>query len=177
MDGTIVNTIKAYCDLYSYLYYRHPNFKPANPEKVACYNFTDQCPLVEDVESMFNHPYFFKRLNFINENTYEVLNKLNNKYHLVVVTIGQPPNLFQKAVWLEKKLPFIKEYVLITNEGSKMNKEVVNMAGAIQIDDIPSNLNSTNAETKILFGKKYPWNNEWQGEHCLTWTNIEKRLL
>ncbi len=85
MDGTITNTIKAYCQTYNVLYYYHPKFKPADYNKVNAYNFSDQCPLVMDVQEIFNHLYMEKingiTFTFVSNN--EVLDtKVNsNKSH------------------------------------------------------------------------------------------------
>jgi len=176
-DLTIVHSIKAYCTLYNSLFSSEPNFIPANYKKINRYDLKDECPLVTNIQAMFANPYFFRVLEFINEDTYEVLEKLNKKYQLIVCSIGTPRNIALKTQWLEKKLPFIKDYVLITNETCKMNKSIINMQGAIFMDDIPLNLESSNAEIKFLFGEKYSWNNHWEGEYCKTWSNVAERFL
>lgn len=176
-DGTIINTIQSFCSVYNELYCNHPNFKTAEADLVNVYNLSDQCPLVTNVLEIFTHPLFFKFAELINPNTYEVLERLNNKYKLIVCSIGVPKNLSYKALWLEKKLPFIKDYVLINNSTCHMDKGIVNMQNSLFIDDIPSNLISSNAERKILFGKKYSWNNDWNGEWCKDWSTVEEGLL
>lgn len=180
-DNTIIDTTDAFCSVYNELYCDHPNFKTAESDQVKVYNFSDECPLITNVEEIFTHPLFFQFAQFINSNTYEILEKLNNKYELIVCSIGWPKNLAYKALWLEKKLPFIKDYVLISNPACKMNKSIVNMQNSLFIDDIPSNLISSNCnkEDKYLFGKRYPWNDEslWKGNWCRDWTEVGERLL
>jgi 5'(3')-deoxyribonucleotidase len=176
-DNTIIDTTDAFCSVYNEFYLNHPNFKTAEPDQVKVYNFSDECRLVTNVEEIFTHPLFFQFAQFINSNTYETLEKLNNKYELIVCSIGWPKNLAYKALWLEKKIPFIKDYVLISNPACKMNKSIVNMQDSVFLDDIPSNLDSSNADRKILFGKRYSWNNEWQGEWHANWSEVEERLL
>ena len=179
-DLTIADSIQAFCDTYNFLYSAHPNFVPANPHLICSYDFKYVCPLLQDEKDKYKiwgHKLFFYYLKLMDGDTYNILQKLNKKYQLIVVSIGNPKNISLKAKWLEANLPFIKDYVLITNEGCKMNKSVVNMEGAIFLDDIPSNLESTNAKRKILFGRIYPWNEGWQGEHCLTWKDFENKLL
>jgi len=176
-DGTIINTIDAFCSVYNNLYINHPNFKTAEPDLVNEYNLSDECPLVENVEDIFSNSLFFDMCEFINDNTYEVLKELNQKYKIIITSIGTPSNLAYKAKWLEAKLPFINDYILIKNSDCKMDKSIVNMDGGIIIDDMTSNLITSNAETKILFGDIYPWNNEWKGEHCKNWSEIKERLL
>ncbi|MCK9331017.1 MAG: hypothetical protein M0Q94_14170 [Candidatus Cloacimonetes bacterium] len=178
-DCTITDSIKAFSDTYNYRYRYHPEFKPADPNKIQRYNFEDICPLVKNALNIFEDELFFKYLKFINDNTYEVLRKLNEKYQLIICSIGTPENAAYKALYLKDKLPFIKDYILITNQNCKMDKGIVNMKDAIFMDDIPSNLISSSAKNKILFGKIYPWNKEGLNkyEHCLNWSEVEERYL
>lgn len=178
-DGTIINTIQAYVDTYNELYSDHPNFQTAESHLVNQYNMKDQCNLIEDMSEIFTHHLFFQFAEFINDNTYEVLEKLNDKYQLIICSIGVPKNLAHKTLWLEEKLPFIKDYVLINNTTCKMSKSIVNMQDSIFIDDIPSNLESSNADKndKYLFGKIYPWNEGWIGNWCWNWDEVGERLL
>ena len=175
-DNTIIDTTDAFCSVYNELYCDHLNFKTAEPDLVNVYNFSDQCPLVKNVLDIFEHPLFFKFASFINDNTCKVLEELSVKYKLIICSIGTPKNLAYKARWLEEKLPFIKDYVLISNPVCKMNKSIVNMEGAVFLDDIPSNLYSSNAERKILFGKRYSWNKEWDGEWLRSWSEVEFKI-
>jgi len=176
-DATLTNSLKAYCDTYNYLYHNHPDFKQADYTKVNQYDLKDECFLVKNPLDIFEEELFFNNLEFINENTYDVLRKLNEKYKLIIASIGTPSNIAHKAWWLEENLPFIKDYVFITNQDCKMNKSLINMNDSVFLDDIPENLESSNAKTKVLFGKKYSWNECWQGDHCLTWTDVEERFL
>ena len=179
MDITIVDSIKKICEVYNTIYQYHPEFKPADPNKIQQYNFKDVCPLLPTALDIFEHELFFKNLEFINHNTYEVLEKLNDMYQLIVVSVGTPLNLALKSIWLRDRLPFIKDYILLYNDGCVMNKSVVNMQGEgnVFLDDIPSNLESTNCDNKILFGKIYPWNEGWHGDWCLDWSEVEERFL
>jgi len=178
-DSTIVDSLKSFTDVYNILYLNYPEFKLADPNKVCQYNLKCQCPLIDRVLDIFEHKLFFENLEFINHNTYDVLERLNEKYQLIIVTIGNYINLSRKALWLEKKLPFIKDCLLISNDGCKMDKSIINMSGSgnIFVDDVSSNLFSSNAETKILFGKRFEWNMNWEGENCLNWSEIKYRFL
>lgn len=175
-DLTIADSIKAFTDYYNCLYKTYPDFKPANPDKITSYDFKCICPLMPNSEKVFGKELFFNFLELMPD-AYGILKKLNDKYKIIIVSIGNPMNISKKILWIEKYLPFIKDCILITNEGCKMNKSVVNMKDSIFIDDIPSNLKSTNAERKILFGKIYPWNKGWEGEHIPNWKEIENKLL
>lgn len=43
--------------------------------------------------------------------------------------------------------------------------------------DVQSNLDTTNADRKILFGRRYKWNESWDGEHSINWNEVGKALL
>lgn len=180
-DNTIIDTIQAYVDTYNELYCNHPQFKTAESHLVNQYNMKDQCDLIENVLDIFEHPLFFKFAELINENTFEVLEKLNCKYQLIVCSIGTPINISRKALYLKNKLPFIKDYILISNPTCKMNKSLVNMQNSLFLDDIPSNLFSSNAneEDLYLFGKRYSWNDEnlWRDNWLKNWSEVEEMLL
>ena len=176
-DGTICNSTKSFANTYNILYQNHPEFKPSDYTKLQQYNFRDICPLINNPLDIFDHDLFFQYLEFINDNTYEVLEKLSKKYQLIIVTIGTPTNLSKKALFLEEKLSFIKDYVLLFNDGCKMQKDIVNMENGIFLDDVESNLRSSNARDKVLFGKRFEWNSGWEGKHLLTWSDIESEYL
>ena len=177
MDSTITNSVKSFCTTYNKIYQYYPDFKIADPNKLKQYNLKDICPLVNNPLDIFDHDLFFKYLEFINDNTYEVLEKLNRKYQLIIVTIGTPTNLSKKALFLKEKLPFINDYILLYNDGCKANKSIIDMENGIFIDDVSSNLFSSNAETKILYGKRFEWNMDWDKEICHNWSEIEHRFL
>jgi len=178
-DNTIVNSTKQYCKVYNTIYKYYPSFVKADYTKIQQYNMKDQCPLVYDLLEIFQHELFFRDLEFINDNTYEVLEKLSKKYQLIVASIGTPINIARKALFLGEKLSFIKDYVLICNDGCKMQKDIVNMSGEgnIFLDDVSSNLYSSNAENKVLFGKRYEWNMDWDKDWVLNWSVIKNRFL
>lgn len=177
-DNTIIDTNYAFCSAYNELYCNYPNFKTADSTLVNQYDFKDVCPLVDDVMKIFNHELFFKFAEFINDNAYEVIKELNRKYKIIIASIGSPRNIAHKSIWIENNLPFIKNYMFIINHNCHTNKSLINCTkDSIFIDDIPSNLLSVNSERKILFGEIFPWNDNWQGEHALNWTEVANKLL
>jgi hypothetical protein len=56
----------------------------------------------------------------------------------------------------------------------KLDKSLVNMQNSIFIDDMPQNLESSNAKYKILFGREYEWNKGDNRQHikCLDWDRV-----
>jgi len=177
-DNTIVNSTKAYCDLYNFVYKDHPNFKPAKWYEVEEYGFSDQCPLAKNnITNMFADPYFFEKLEFMCGNTKEVLLKLSEKYELHITSIGSYMNIHYKSKWIYENLPFIKNFEFISTEVNKPDKSIINMSNGIHIDDVDSNLLSTNADFKIIYGDIYKWNKDSKYNRCYNWTDIENLLL
>lgn len=178
-DSTITASIKSFCKTYNFLYKYHESFKPADWTKVNQWDFGDQCPLLPDKQSVaeiFASKHFFKKLEFM-PGAREVLYALHKEYDVVLVTIGDHVNLARKSMWIYQKLGFVKDVILLNNEGGKMDKSLVQMHNGIFIDDVASNLESSNAEVKICYGQTYPWNEEWQGFRCENWNDVAKLLI
>ena len=162
---------------YNILYACNDNFKPAKWWQVEQYDLKDECPLAINTYRIFQDDLFFRLLDCMNGNTIEVLNQLNNKYDLYLCTIGTIKNLYLKSLWVESNIPFIKNKILLNNQNNKMDKSVINMKDSVFVDDVLSNLNSSNAELKIVFGDKYEWNKTSTHQRCYNWTDIENILL
>jgi len=179
-DNTIVNSTKSFCETYSELYQDHPNFILPKWEEVNCWNFENQCTLLktnEDVEKIFSMELFFIGLEFIDEYTYKILKELNEKYQIIITSIGTYDNITYKSQWVKGNLPFIKDSIFLINNGCKMNKSVVNMQDSIFIDDVTTNLDSSNAVNKYIFGKEYPWSQTNDYHRLWNWTDVAKELL
>ena len=179
MDGVILNSIEAFCETYTYMYQNEKGYIKPNPNNVNTWNFTNECTLIknnEDVEEIFSDKHFFTVVKPMT-NAIESLYKLSDKYNIIICTVGILLNLGYKTKWINSNLPFIKNSILINNEGCKMDKSIINMSGGIFIDDVKSNLDSSNASYKCCFGKIYKWNENWQGNRCFTWFEVEDMLL
>lgn len=182
-DGVLVDTIKSYCQSYNELYCHSEGFKLANSNLVNDWDMKSQCPLVKNPEDIFSSRTFFANLGFM-DNAYQVLKRLSNRYELIICSIGSYDNISLKSQWIQAKLPFIKDSVLIINNGCKMDKSIVQMKNNngmknIFIDDHQDNLFSSNADIKICFGKKYPWNEKWINygyNWCKDWLEVEQLL-
>ena len=178
-DNTIVNATETFVKTYNHDYEDYDEFVPGDPLKVNDYDFADECSLLQegDKTRIFESVAFFYLLDFIEPNTKDILQKISEKYDVYITTIGTIKNLCRKAQWLDLELPFIKNYILLRNENYEMNKSIVNMHDSIIIDDVSSNLFSSNAKDKYLFGKTYNWNKDWNGLTFKTWDNIDKTFL
>jgi len=179
-DSTIVNSIEAYVKTYNEHYEDYEGFIPATTN-IKQYDFKDQCPLVSNPLLLFKSLEFFNYLNFINDNTKIILELLQEKFNIAIVTIGTPKNIQLKTEWISKNLPFIEKcYLIYDNPKDKkciMDKSSINMTGGIIIDDMIDNLNSSNATQKYIFGKEYNWNITEKYERLLNWTKVYEKLV
>lgn len=177
MDSTIVDTNKAFCEYYNMYYRDREGYEYADHRTCSVWNFLDTCPLAEyDVNYIFGRKVLFDLLTPY-EHAYAVLERLSHNYEIIIVSIGTFLNISEKSKWIKQHLPFIKESVLLGKDSDvRMEKSTVNMQGGIFIDDVKSNLDSVNAERKILFGKIFDWNKDWKGEHYTSWIDIEDNL-
>ncbi len=177
VDSTIIDSIRAYCDTYNHAYRYHPEFKEAKWWLVEQWDLRDQCPLVTSVDEMFASETFFDYADFINENTKEIIEKLCNKYDVITCSIGTIRNIQFKLDWLNTNLPCIKNHIMLVKYGCTMNKETVNMQDSIFIDDVKTNLDSSNAKIKVCFGDTYVWNKDWNSYRCTNWSDVGRLLL
>lgn len=182
-DNTIVNTSSAFCEVYNDIFFSHKDFKTAKWWENTKYNFSDICPLLKEhnisIFSIFEQENFFKGLDFINGNTQEIIQKLTEKYQVIICSIGTPNNISLKSLWIEKNIPEIKECIFLTQskDNFTMNKSMVNMESGILIDDVVSNLDSSNADLKLVFGDEYEWNTTTKYSRAYNWTAIGDILL
>jgi len=176
MDSTITDSLSTYINTYNILYNRHPDFVKADASKVKRFDIKDQCPLVDNPLDIFKHQLFFQLLEFM-PNAEEVIKELCKKYQTIICSIGCLDNIYHKTQFIKNRMPYIKDAVLLTNNGIKMSKEIVNMDGAIFYDDVKSNLDSSNAKYKFLFGKRFDWNKDWNGLWCPDWLDIADVFL
>ncbi|EQB4340953.1 5' nucleotidase, NT5C type [Clostridium botulinum] len=172
-DGVIVNSIKSYCKTYNNKYKNHPQFKVADYTKLQQWDCQDECPLEKQAEVIFSNKDFFNNLEFM-PNAKEIIEKLSKEYHIIICSIGTPENISYKSLWIKENLPCIKDTILISNQECFMDKSIVNMKDCIFVDDNANNLNSSNADIRICFGKEYSYNKDWDGTKAYNWKNLYK---
>lgn len=179
-DCTIADSVKTYCKVYNVSYRLKEGFIEADHNKVNRYDLKDQCHLVDHQENIFSDISFFENLEFMAD-AKEVIERLANKYDIVICSIGTLDNISYKSQWIKNNLPDIKNVVLLSSSvgstGIKMDKSIVDMKDSVFIDDHADNLFSSNAEFRICFGKEYEWNKIWQGQRCFNWKEVEELLL
>lgn len=103
---------------------------------------------------------------------FQALRELWKEHELCVVSHGYLPNLKLKKEWVNTLLPRDTEFIGVDLE-KHVDKSCVDMSNGIFIDDSLTNIVSSNAPYKILFGKEYPWNVDSNPEkdyfRCYDW--------
>ena len=175
LDNTILNSIKTICDMYNEDYRYYPNYHYIHWTDINTYNFKEcNCATTKDLVRYFTQPRFFEKAEFM-DNAKEVLNRLKDKYEIIIVSMGVQPNLFGKEIWIKDNLPFAK-FVGVDMEEYK-DKSYVDMSDGILIDDEKRYLDNSDANVKICFGDIYEWNEKWTGKRCCNWFEVEKYLM
>lgn len=121
--------------------------------------------------AMFPYRVDFFRTMAVNENCREVMEKLNQKYDLFIVSAAMefPQSLPEKLEWLKKHFPFLswKQFVFCGN------KSIVH--GDYMIDDLAHNLERFNGE-KFFFTAPHNLHlNHFK--RLNNWKEVESRFL
>lgn len=169
-DNTIVDSIKAYLDVYNKL-----TDSNVSTEDISEWDLSIPCPGINPTE-IFERQSFFEYLEFMPK-AQEVLKELSRYYEVIICTIGTFKNIEKKSKWIKENLPFIEEAVFLVRENVTMNKAIVDMGGAILIDDNVDNLISSNAFEKYVFGKVYEYNADSPYYRLTDWQEIQDYLL
>jgi 5'(3')-deoxyribonucleotidase len=163
-DNCLCNAFKGIEAAYNHLYSSCPNFEPANGDKIRKYNMSDECKLLElkDVGKIFACDTFWENIKLF-DGVEVILNDLKDHFNLIVVSIGTYENIQRKAHWIEYNLPIIDDSILLASDRvpCKANKSMINMQNGILIDDHMGNILSSNAKTKICYGRDGDWNESY----------------
>lgn len=182
MDETITQSVKAYYNTYKQLFQNHVSFKEYDYTTNNKWNLEDICPNLmgeNQVEKIFSMPNFFDNLELF-EDAEVVIKELCKKYDLWLCSLGTKRNLMLKSKFLEEKLPYIDNVILLSNNGVKCDKSIINMEGAIFIDDNLDNLLSSNASKKYVYGAFKPWNEKairYNIPRLSNWKSVERELF
>lgn len=177
MDGTLIDSISACCEVYNHFFNRRSGFVEAKPENAFTWNMKEIFPLITDINILFGSEMFFEVAKPLDSDTLPVLRDLSKSYNLICCSIGVPDNVRLKPLFLQNNFPMITSAIWLQSDICKMDKSMVNMNSAIFLDDVFTNLHSSNANVKIVVGKEYEWNKDWTGTRCETWKQIGELLL
>jgi 5'(3')-deoxyribonucleotidase len=128
----------------------------------------------EQINNYFDDPRFFEVLEFM-ENAKETIEELSNTYYIKVCTMGTQENLRLKQEWLNENLPCVDEFIGVDID-EYPDKRHIDMSGAIFVDDCSVNIETSNADCKILYGDIYDWNKNYKGKRYWNWTEIYRYL-
>lgn len=171
-----MKTIDAICSLYNedFQYYR--KFEFINPAEVKTYGFEEcKCASSEMINTYFNTQRFFDNLEFM-DGALTILSLLARDFNIKIVSHGFNPNICAKRLWVNDHIPCSQFIGVDLKEYS--NKSHIDMSECIFVDDNVSNLESSNAKHKIIFGKEYAWNkNEHGYTRCENWYELYKEII
>jgi len=166
-DGTLNDTFKTVVGMYN------KDFDTdIDPNIVVSWDFEEVNCKMETIKGYFNDDRFFNKENMhFFENSEEVINKLyDDGYEINFVTIGTDKNLKGKSELLGRIFPYAN--LILLDENKYKDKSSINMMNGIFIDDLGSNLKTSNADVDICFGKKYAFNSDWDGIRCESYDDL-----
>lgn len=174
-DGTIVNTIKKITSLYDEDFSSNKSYEKIDWSEVQTWDFSElKCATKEDIDRYFSSKRFFEHLEFM-DNAMEVIGSIDGLFQIYIMSIGSKENLEHKKIWIKKNMPdcqFIGVDETINND-----KAHIDMSDGIFIDDSLHNLETSNAAVKIVFGDKYPWNeNNEKYLRCFNWMDVKRYI-
>lgn len=190
-DGTLVNSKKAICKMYNKEFKSTFTKKTdyANWKEVSKWNMSDQCPKLyeegRDVIEYFAKKEFFEEVEYY-KNVFEVMENWREKeYDITICTAGCPFNVSLKTLELDKDFPNANIIPVVMKGSNGVGKKIVNMEGAIFIDDHIENLITSNAKHKIWYlneedfqGVEWGVSKEYLKENNITkvgnWKELEK---
>ena len=175
LDGCVFNTIKAITDMYNEDFRNRSKFKWIDWRDVKTWDFKELALAPPKyIEDYFNEKRFFDIVEFM-PNFDVAVEILNKKLHVKFCSMGDAPNLQYKKELIKKNFPFA-DFIGVDIKSYK-DKAHVDMSGAIFIDDIKENLETSNAAIKILFGNDYDWNAGWDQCRCYDWIDVLRFII
>ncbi|WP_134111753.1 5' nucleotidase, NT5C type [Hypnocyclicus thermotrophus] len=172
IDGVLWNTEKAIVELYNKKYGYNADWRD-----VKDWNFSPAIPAGTPdnvINDLFESDEVYSGNNTY-EGAVEYIKKLNEEFEEVYFcTVGKNINNSKKLEMLKRLIPEVKVITISFPYKVLSDKSMINMQGAIFIDDHSSNLNSSNAKYKILFEPNdiKNWNKKWEGIRLKTWKDV-----
>lgn len=171
-DGTIANTTKAMIRSLN-PYIKDVTQKVDENSPSYYWSFKDLFPEthLRYIDILFNSELLFSNMELYS-NVYNVLEDLHNKgVQIYICTIGSYKNIKLKLDYLHEQLPFV-DVIPIAQNNIVMNKAIINMQNSVFVDDNVDCLNSSNADSKILYrhdGFITEKNKIWNGYVATDW--------
>lgn len=179
-DSTLVASQKAICQIYNEMFRNSEGFVRADWTKTSRWDMSDQCTLLPKYDltviDLFEVPRFFNIVEFY-DGAREALEELSKHTSITICSAGTAKNISHKVLWVNEYLPFANIVPVTIKNSNGIGKQIVDMEGAIFIDDHATNLETSNAEIKICYGKTYEWNKDYQGLRMIDWSdNVVKSI-
>lgn len=170
LDGVVFDSITQICNLYNYDFQYYPGFTPVEPENIQTWDFDElTCASRTYIDQYFCQPRFFKDIKLMKCASW-IINKLADEFEIVFVSSGRIPNLKLKELWKQEYFPFAR--LIGVDRDHHEDKAHIQLQDAVFIDDVTKNLETSNAPIKICYGEVYPWNQDWTGLRCETWSEL-----
>jgi 5'(3')-deoxyribonucleotidase len=170
-DDTLCMSTKAIVSLYNEDFQYYKNFHHINWCDVDTWEYEElNCTSKNYILEYFNQKRFFDILEFQPEAKHYI-NLLSEDYDIKIVSMCSYPNYIGKRLWLEKNLPGVE--LIFVDQNEYPDKAHIDMSDGIFIDDLSTNLKTSNAKTKVCFGT-HSWNKDWHRVRCNTWEEIYK---
>ena len=175
-DGVISNSIKTIVQLYNEDYMFYDDYEYVDWTEIKTYDFSELTYMTKELLNnyYFNTSRFFTNLKPMRDAEY-YLKCLSDFFNIVVVSMGQTPNLAQKELWINEHMPYAKFIGLDIYKHK--DKSCIDMSDGIIIDDNDKMLLNNNAQLSILFGKRFAWNEKFTGTHILSWEALYSYLI
>ena len=155
------------------------NRKEADFSKCLRWDMKDIMPLatMEWMEEVFNSSEFFDNVVLF-DGIKELIYNLHDKgYNILFVSRCGVKNARYKLSYLDKIFPFAIHLPVVASWDSILDKDLINLKNSIFIDDKKSNLDSSNADYKILFNEhgnyEVEWAKGWEGFRADSVDNLE----
>lgn len=162
-DGVIVDTIATIVKLYN-----KDNNESIDPKEIKTWNFEEYEKLNSEYMKYFSDYRFFSEAVMMKDAIQSIYELYWNYHDIIFCTKGTPENLRMKKVFLETHFNAI-DFEFIGIDLGEKDKSMVDMKDGAFIDDMDENLSTSNANIKICFGEKYPWNNN---KKEVTWEDV-----
>lgn len=172
IDGVLWNTEKTMVELYNKKYGHNGDWR-----NVKEWNFSPAIPHGtpnEIINSLFASDEVYSGNNTI-EGAIQYIKKLNDEHsNVYFCTVGKNINNSKKLEMLKRLIPEVKVITISFPGEVKADKSMINMEGAVFIDDHSKNLKGSNAKYKILFEPHTTrnWNQGWDGLTLKSWKDV-----
>lgn len=176
-DGVMVDHLDRVVQLYNKDCSNIHGFSSIRAEDIKTYNMTEmKYKTLDERLAYFEDERFFDKLPLMDGLDEAIVNLYKSGlYTFSIVTMGTAHNLKLKAPYIENSMRDLGVPVelILLDTSQYSNKSCIDMSGGIFLDDLGSNLETSNAKTKIVFGKRKPWNEEFRGIRLLDWYDVE----